>query len=85
MIDKLKYIKLELEDGSYSDPIPVSAEAEYIDTSDGESVEDKLNKKPYYFNNVASMKTNNKLKNGDLVTTLGYYEVNDGGRRKLFS
>ena len=79
MIDKLKYIKLELEDGSYSEPIPISAEAEYVDTSDGESVEEKLNKKPYYFNNVAEMKSNNKLKSGDLVTTLGYYAANDGG------
>ena len=79
MIDKLKYIKLELEDGSYSEPIPISAEAEYVDTSDGDSVEEKLNKKPYYFNNVAQMKSNNKLKSGDLVTTLGYYAVNDDG------
>ena len=80
MIDKLKYIKLELEDGSYSDPIPVSAEAEYVDMSDGDTVEEKMNKKIYYFNNIADMKNNsNKLKNGDFATTLGYYEVNDGG------
>ena len=37
-----------------------------------------VDKKPYYFDNVASMKAYN-LKNGDYVITKGYYSANDGG------
>lgn len=36
-------------------------------------------KKPYYYNSVADMKADTKLKAGDMAITLGYYEVNDGG------
>lgn len=39
----------------------------------------RLDKKPYFFNSVDEMKKNNKLKNGDVVETIGYYSVNDGG------
>lgn len=38
----------------------------------------RLKSKPYYFDNVASMKSS-KLKSGDCAITLGYYEENDGG------
>ena len=38
-----------------------------------------VDKKPYYFNTVADMKAYQKLIEGDMVITLGYYEVNDGG------
>ena len=38
-----------------------------------------VNKKPYYYNTVADMKADTKLKAGDMVKTLGYYSVNDGG------
>lgn len=38
-----------------------------------------LNKKVFYFDNIASMKSSEKLKNGDAVKTLGYYSANDGG------
>ena len=38
-----------------------------------------VNKKPYYYNNVANMKADTKLKAGDMTVTLGYYEPNDGG------
>lgn len=41
--------------------------------------DNKLNKKAYYFDNVASMKNATNLKDGDYVITLGYYEANDGG------
>ncbi len=39
----------------------------------------KLNKKPYHYNTVADMKSDNSLKQGDMAVTLGYYSVNDGG------
>lgn len=36
------------------------------------------NSKPYYFNNIDSLKIAD-LKAGDMAITLGYYELNDGG------
>ena len=79
MSDLIKKIKIKKQDGTYTDYIPIGAEAKNVDCSDGESVEYKLNKKPYYYNNVADMKADNKLKVGDMAITLGYYEPNDGG------
>lgn len=78
-MDRIKKLKIKKQDGTFSDYIPIGADAENIDTTDGESVEIKLNKKPYYYTNVASMKADTKLKAGDMAITLGYYEVNDGG------
>lgn len=40
--------------------------------------DNKLKKKVYFFNSIASMKSSN-VKNGDYVITEGYYESNDGG------
>ena len=42
------------------------------------TLDTKVNKKPYYFDNVAAMKAYN-LAEGDYVITKGYYEENDGG------
>ena len=38
-MDKLKYIKLENEDGSYSDSIPIGAEASNVSMNNGKSVQ----------------------------------------------
>ena len=46
-----------------------------------DDVTDDGNKKIYYFNSVATMKSED-LKVGDLVITKGYYENNDGGESK---
>ena len=78
-MDRIKKLKIKKQDGTFSDYIPIGADAENIDTTDGESVQLKLNKKPYYYDNVADMKADTKLKAGDMVITSGYYEVNDGG------
>ena len=78
-MDRIKKLKIKKQDGTFSDYIPIGADAENIDTTDGESVETKLNKKPYYYNTVADMKADTKLKIGDMAITLGYYAVNDGG------
>lgn len=43
-MDKLKYIKLEQEDGSYSESIPLSVDADYVDVS-GDSLTSVLGKK----------------------------------------
>ena len=40
--------------------------------------DNKLKKKAYFFDTVASMKSAS-LQNGDYVVTEGYYEANDGG------
>ena len=79
MADLIKKIKIKKQDGTFTDYIPIGAEASNISTEDGLSVENKLNKKPYYFNTVADMKSATYLKINDMVITLGYYEINDGG------
>ena len=79
MADLIKKVKIKKQDETYTDYIPIGAEAKNVDCADGESVEYKLNKKPYYYNCVADMKTDTKLKVGDMAVTLGYYEPNDGG------
>ena len=78
-MDRIKKLKIKKQDGTFSDYIPIGADAENIDTTDGESVEIKLNKKPYYYDTVADMKADTKLKAGDMAVTKGYYSANDGG------
>lgn len=78
MSNLIKKIKIKKQDDTFTDYIPIGAEAENVNV-DGESVETKLNKKPYYYDNVAAMKADTKLKVGDMAITLGYYEPNDGG------
>lgn len=75
----IKKIKIKKQDGTYTDYIPIGAEAKNVDCSDGESVEYKFNKKPYYYNSVADMKADTKLKVGNMVITTGYHTANDGG------
>lgn len=41
-MDKLKYIKIQNEDGSYSGVIPVGADAANIDFSDGNTLEEVI-------------------------------------------
>lgn len=74
----VKKMKIMQPGGTLSDYVPIGAEAENINV-DGESVETKLGKKPYYYDTVADMKADTKLKVGDMAVTLGYYSVNDGG------
>ena len=78
MSNLIKKVKIMQQDGTFTDYIPLGAEAENINV-DGESVEVKLNKKPYYYDTVADMKADTKLKAGDMAVTLGYYSANDGG------
>ena len=79
MADLIKKIKIKKQDGTFTDYIPIGAEAQNVSTQDGDSVQLKLNKKPYYYNTVADMKADTKLKVGDMAVTLGYYNANDGG------
>lgn len=84
MADLIKKIKIKKQDGTFTDYIPIGAEANNVSTEDGLSVENKLNKKPYYFDTVADMKAATYLKNGDMAITLGYYSANDGGNAKYY-
>lgn len=77
----VKKMKIMQPGGTLSDYVPIGAEAENINV-DGESVEAKLGKKPYYYDTVADMKADTKLKVGDMAVTLGYYSANDGGTAK---
>ena len=77
----VKKMKIMQPDGTLSDYVSIGAEAENINV-DGESVETKLGKKPYYYDTVADMKVDTKLKAGDMVVTLGYYNINDGNEEE---
>lgn len=74
----VKKMKIMQPGGTLSDYVPIGAEAENINV-DGESVKTKLGKKLYYYNTIADMKADTKLKAGDMVVTLGYYSANDDG------
>lgn len=82
MADLIKKIKIKKQDGTFTDYIPIGADAINVETSDGESVELKLNKKPYCYDTIANMKADNKLKAGDICQTLGYNNFNDGDSGK---
>ena len=80
MTQKIKKVKQMQQNGQWSADIPIGADAINVDMQDGESVESKLNKKPYYYNTISSMKTDTKLKNNDMVIILG----TDNGIRKEY-
>lgn len=77
MADLIKKIKIKKQDGTFTDYIPIGAEAENINV-DGESVKEKFNKKPSIYNTILNMQQDKKLKNGDIAITLGALELNDG-------
>ena len=79
MADLIKKIKIKKQDGTYTDYIPIGAEAKNVDCSDGESVEYKLKRMPHYYDSVADMKADINLEDGDMAITFGYYEPNDDG------
>lgn len=62
-MDKLKYIKLENEDGSYSSSIPISVEAQYIDINNEQDLADYINENNINIHNLqnATSGLNNKV------------------------
>ena len=62
-MDKLKYVKLENEDGSYSDSIPISVEAQYIDINNEQDLADYINENNINIHNLqnATSGLNNKV------------------------
>ena len=79
MSDRIKKIKIKQSDGTFSDYIPIGADAKNIDTTRGESVQSVIDKTARYYNSIAEMKLDDNIQIGDTCVTLGYYEVNDGG------
>ena len=66
-MDKIKYIKLEQEEGTYSDPSPLSVNSDYIDV-------DGVNLTDYVEQNDINM--NNKINISDIVDNLNVGENN---------
>lgn len=94
-MDRIKKIKIKKQDGTFSDYVPIGADAENIDFENGYSLDEivgdinpdtngtlevQLSKVIKYYNTVADMKADPKLRPGDVVETLGYRTVNDGGQ-----
>ena len=79
MSDRIKKIKIKQSDGTFSDYIPIGADAKNIDTTRGESVQSVIDKTARYYDSIAEMKLDDNIQVGDTCVTLGYYEVNDGG------
>ena len=82
-MDRVKKLKVKKSDGTFTDYIPIGADAEYIDMADGDNAENAISRiksgYAHYYNNVDAMKNDTKLKENDVVETLGYYKINDGG------
>lgn len=66
----------DLNHNDIVDNLTSTATNKVLSANQGKVLNDKVNKKPYYFNSVADMKSTN-LKVGDCAILLGYYELND--------
>lgn len=60
------------------DRLDSTADDKVLAASQGKILNDKLVKKPYYFNTIADLKSSD-LQAGDCAITLGYYNANDIG------
>lgn len=79
-MDRIKKIKIKQQDGTMSDYYPIGADASNVDIDyNNSTLEVTMKKTPRYYENVASMKLDDTLQEGDMAITLGYYTMNDGG------
>ena len=62
MADLIKKIKIKKQDGTFTDYIPIGAEAKNISTKDGESVQEKIDKVIYKEDIVDNLESNNNEK-----------------------
>ena len=72
-------LKNKVDKNSIENSLDSSRTDKVLSAKQGKILGDTLNKKTYYCKTIAEMVADNKLKNGDLVVTEGYYSVNDGG------
>lgn len=42
-MDRIKKLKVKKSDGSFTDYIPIGADAEYIDMADGDNLQEEIN------------------------------------------
>ena len=70
MADLIKKIKIKKQDGTFTNYIPIGAEAQNISTSDGSNLETKIryydNNKVKSYSSIEEMKEDFHLKNGDI-------------------
>lgn len=69
----------KIDKSSIENSLDSSRTDKVLSAKQGKILGDTLNKKTYYCKTIAEMVADNKLKNGDLVVTEGYYSANDGG------
>lgn len=70
MSDRIKKIKIKQADGTFSDYIPIGADAKNIDTDRGENLQNTLNKISRYYHTVEAMKIDDSLKENDICTVI---------------
>ena len=72
-------LKDKVDKNSIENSLDSSRTDKVLSAKQGKILGDTLNKKTYYCKTIAEMVADNKLKNGDLVITEGYYSANDDG------
>lgn len=89
-MDKLKYIKLENDDGSYSDAIPLAVDSDYVNV-DGDTLTNELNKKANataVSNSINELSTKvNSLSNGSpagVYATVAALTTADPDHNKIY-
>lgn len=71
-MDKIKYVKLENEDGTYSESIPFSTSANEIEMSNEKNVQETIGNIDVDNDGSVAYQLNNKINNIDIVDNLLY-------------
>ena len=70
MSDRIKKIKIKQADGTYSDYIPIGADAKNIDTTRGENLQTTINKQCRYYSSLTALKLDDYLQENDLCQVI---------------
>ena len=70
MADRIKKIKIKQTDGSFSDYIPIGADAKNIDTVRGENLQTIINKQCRYYPSLTALKLDDYLQENDLCQVI---------------
>lgn len=78
-MDRIKKLKVKKQDGTFSDYIPIGADAEYIDMADGDNLQEEINtinnKSNSYFSKLQVSENSNFLSVGKIGCT--FTTIND--------